>query len=39
MPDFKLYFRAIVIKKINKQKQTKKKSKTKLHGTGTAADR
>ena len=32
MPDLKLYYRAIVIKK-------KKKTKKKLHGTGIATDK
>ena len=34
MPDIKLYYRAIVIKK-----QTNKNKQKKLHGTGTVTDR
>ena len=34
MPDIKLYYRAIVIKK-----QTNKNKQKKLHGTGTMTDR
>jgi hypothetical protein len=35
MPDIKLYYRAIVINKTNKQTN----KKPKLHGTGTVTDR
>jgi hypothetical protein len=40
MPDLKLYYRAIVIKKNKtKQQQQKKTNKKNLHGTGTTTDK
>jgi hypothetical protein len=39
IPDIKLYYRAIVIKKNNNNKTKPKQNKTKLHGTGTMTDK